>query len=264
MPVIYNKKVEYAYTDPGVKAHTISWAEYQALSEDDKMNGDLYFIPDKQPEGNPSRIWTKLGTDPLTTQADDVSGAVNELNSSKLNKSGGTITGSLSIAKNLDVKGYTLSDLNGYKKIPVVTAAGVLEIGKYIDMHSTAEDTSDYTFRLNNDTQGHLIATGTITQGSSRKIKENIEEFTAEEALKILQLNPIKFDYIKGSKNERGFIAEEVAEILPNLVTDEEGIEGTKEYIPASLNYIGLIPYLIKVVQLQQKQIDKLLDVTNS
>lgn len=82
MPVIYNKKVEYAYTDPGVKAHTLSWAEYQALSEDDKMNGDLYFIPDKQPEGNPSRIWTKLGTDPLTTQADDVSGAVNELNSS--------------------------------------------------------------------------------------------------------------------------------------------------------------------------------------
>lgn len=81
MPVIYNKKVEYAYTDPGVKAHTLSWAEYQALSEDDKMNGDLYFIPDKQPEGNPSRIWTKLGTDPLTTQADDVSGAVNELNS---------------------------------------------------------------------------------------------------------------------------------------------------------------------------------------
>lgn len=82
MPVIYNKKVEYAYTDPGVKAHTLSWAEYQALSEDDKMNGDLYFIPDKQPEGNPSRIWTKLGTDPLTTQADDVSGAVNELNAS--------------------------------------------------------------------------------------------------------------------------------------------------------------------------------------
>lgn len=83
MPVIYNKKVEYAYTDPGVKAHTLSWAEYQALSEDDKMNGDLYFIPDKQPEGNPSRIWTKLGTDPLTTEADDVSGAVNELNSSR-------------------------------------------------------------------------------------------------------------------------------------------------------------------------------------
>lgn len=82
MPVIYKEKVEYAYTDPGVKAHTLSWAEYQALPTAQKMNGDLYIIPDKQPEGNPSRIWAKLGTDPLTTQADDVSGAVNELNAS--------------------------------------------------------------------------------------------------------------------------------------------------------------------------------------
>lgn len=242
--------------DAAITVEEYSASKLYAVDEDCVYEGVRYKCT--------TAIETPEAFTPSHWQAISIEGELNELNSSKLNKSGGTITGSLSIVNNLDVKGYPLSDLNGYKKIPVVTAAGVLEIGRYIDMHSTAEDTSDYTFRLNNDTQGHLIATGTIAQGSSRKIKENIEEFTAEEALKILQLNPIKFDYIKGSKNERGFIAEEVAEILPNLVTDEEGIEGTKEYIPASLNYIGLIPYLIKVVQLQQKQIDKLLDVTNS
>ena len=82
MPVIMKENVQYAYTDPGIKAHTLSYTEYQALSTEEKMNGDLYFIPDKQPEGNPSLIWDKLGTATLDTDADNVSDAVNELNSS--------------------------------------------------------------------------------------------------------------------------------------------------------------------------------------
>ena len=86
MPVIMKENVKYAYTDKGIKAHTLSYAEYQALSTEEKMNGDLYFIPDKQPEGNPSLIWDKLGTATLNTDADNVSDAVNELNSSKANK----------------------------------------------------------------------------------------------------------------------------------------------------------------------------------
>jgi hypothetical protein len=81
MPVIMKENVQYAYTDKGIKAHTLSYAEYQALSTEGKMNGDLYFIPDKQPEGNPSLIWDKLGTATLDTDADNVSDAVNELNS---------------------------------------------------------------------------------------------------------------------------------------------------------------------------------------
>lgn len=81
MPAIMKENVKYAYTDKGIKAHTLSYAEYQALSTEEKMNGDLYFIPDKQPEGNPSLIWDKLGTATLDTDADNVSDAVNELNS---------------------------------------------------------------------------------------------------------------------------------------------------------------------------------------
>jgi hypothetical protein len=78
MPVIMKENVQYAYTDKGIKAHTLSYAEYQALSTEEKMNGDLYFIPDKQPEGNPSLIWDKLGTATLDTDADNVSDAINE------------------------------------------------------------------------------------------------------------------------------------------------------------------------------------------
>lgn len=96
MSAIMKDNHEYANTDIGTQANDMYWQDYLALPESQKMNGDLYFIPDKQPEGNPSRIWAKLGTEPLDTQAEDVSGAVNELNSIKVNKTSFTATTSTS------------------------------------------------------------------------------------------------------------------------------------------------------------------------
>ena len=93
-----------------------------------------------------------------------------------------------------------------------------------------------------------------LTQTSSRKVKKNIEDMTSEEARKLLELEPVSFDY----KNEeqgtdrRGFIAEDVAKVLPNVVTPET------ENAPASLDYIQLVPYLVKMVQEQQKDIEEL------
>ena len=82
MPVIMKDNFQYAYTTKGTVFHTLSNAEYEALSEEEKMNGDVYCIPDREPILNPDQVWAKLGTEPLDTEAEDVSGAVNELNSS--------------------------------------------------------------------------------------------------------------------------------------------------------------------------------------
>ena len=93
-----------------------------------------------------------------------------------------------------------------------------------------------------------------VTQTSSRKVKENIEPMTDEDAEKILLLEAVSFDYKNKDRgvDKRGFIAEDVAEILPNLVTPET------EESPASLDYISIIPYLQKMIQKQQKEIDTL------
>ena len=93
-----------------------------------------------------------------------------------------------------------------------------------------------------------------VTQTSSRKVKDNIKPLESEEAAKILELEPVSFDYKNKElgTNKRGFIAEDVAEVLPNLVTPEEG-ERT-----ASLDYIGMIPYLVGVVKEQNERIKAL------
>ena len=70
--------------------------------------------------------------------------------------------------------------------------------------------------------------------------------------------------------NMRGFIAEEVDEVIPELVKhtkdypnpiitiDEDGNEVIQEQTEdeVSLDYTAMIPYLTKMIQLQQKQLD--------
>ena len=93
-----------------------------------------------------------------------------------------------------------------------------------------------------------------LTQTSSRKVKENIEPLSIAEAFKVLELIAVSFDFINKDqgKNKRGFIAEDVAEIIPELVTPET------ETAPASLDYVGIIPYLQTVIKDQETRIKEL------
>jgi len=88
-----------------------------------------------------------------------------------------------------------------------------------------------------------------LVQTSSRKVKENIKPI--EDAEKILKLQAVSFDYKNKNlgSNKRGFVAEDVAEILPNLVTPET------EDSPASLDYVGMIPYLQDIIKKQESRI---------
>lgn len=91
-----------------------------------------------------------------------------------------------------------------------------------------------------------------VTQTSSRKVKENIKPI--EDAARILELNAVSFDFKNKEQgtNKRGFIAEEVAEVLPGLVTPES------EDRPAALDYIGMIPYLQQIIKEHEARIKAL------
>lgn len=97
-----------------------------------------------------------------------------------------------------------------------------------------------------------------LTQTSSRKVKENIRDIDDAEAVLLLQAVAFDFkDKAKGT-DKRGFIAEDVAEILPNLVTPET------EDAPASIDYIGMIPYLQDIIKKQEKRITALENKLNA
>ena len=93
-----------------------------------------------------------------------------------------------------------------------------------------------------------------LTQTSSRKVKENIKPLNIDEARKILGLQAVSFDFKDKARgtDKRGFIAEDVAEIIPQLVTPETETE------PAKLDYIQMIPYLLETIKNQERRIQDL------
>lgn len=112
-----------------------------------------------------------------------------------------------------------------------------------------------------------------FTNPSSKLVKENVVDMSEEEAKKILRLKPVDFDYIEaygGEKNQHGLIAEDTLDIIPSCVTVPEGYsekefdaeKGIRNKVLA-IDYSKLVPYLIKIVQIQQKEIEKLKEAMN-
>ena len=112
-----------------------------------------------------------------------------------------------------------------------------------------------------------------FTNPSSRLVKENVATMSEEEAKKILRLKPVDFDYIEaygGEKNQHGLIAEDTLGIIPSCVTVPEGYsekefdaeKGIRNKVLA-IDYSKLVPYLIKMVQIQQEEIEKLKQFCN-
>jgi hypothetical protein len=101
------------------------------------------------------------------------------------------------------------------------------------------------------DYNGNATLTGTFTESSSIRYKTNIE--TIKYGLdKVLQLRGVTYDKKDTGIRELGLIAEEVNEILPDVVIKNE--EGE----PDSVSYGRLTAVLIEAVKDLQSQINEL------
>lgn len=90
----------------------------------------------------------------------------------------------------------------------------------------------------------HVTAGGIWSNASSRSLKENLEDLSAEKAMEAFgRLNPVVFNY-RSDRSERhvGFVAEDVPELLASR--DRKG-----------LSPMDMVAVLTKVVQEQQKLI---------
>jgi hypothetical protein len=95
---------------------------------------------------------------------------------------------------------------------------------------------------------GTVTIDGSLVESSALRFKENIQSL--EDSSKVMQLRPVTFDWKKDQKHDIGLIAEEVAELYPELVETNGDITGIK--------YTKLTALLIKTVQEQNARIQKL------
>ena len=100
---------------------------------------------------------------------------------------------------------------------------------------------------------GNLLVTGIITatdfnSASDIRLKENIQKID-NPIDKIIKIDGVRFDWKYDNKPSMGVIAQNIEEVLPELVSGD----GSK-----TVNYNGIIGLLIECVKTQQEQIDEL------
>jgi len=112
---------------------------------------------------------------------------------------------------------------------------------------------------------------------SSILTKTNIEDIDDNEVLKILDVKIKSFDYKEGFVNETdkkdkyyGVIAEDIKDSLPYMVNVPENYSADNFDESAGLqqdlmlvDYVNFVPYLIRLVQIQEKRIQQLEDIQN-
>ena len=170
----------------------------------------------------------------------------------------------------------TAGTYGGSTQIPVVTidgsgratyAANVTFSGGASITDDTISSTTQYLLAARS-TSGTLstvytdstglyynVGTGTLNSTifnslSDKNKKKKIKKI--KNALDVVnQLNGVEFEWKSNSMKSYGVIAQELEEIVPDLVTTDD--IGNK-----SVNYNGLFGFLINAIKEQQKQIDKL------
>jgi len=95
---------------------------------------------------------------------------------------------------------------------------------------------------------GNIYATGSITPGSSRELKDEIEELSLEKAREAFkQLQPVTFRYKADEERDLqvGFIAEDVPELV--------SVPGRK-----GVSSMDIVAVLTKVLQEKDREIENL------
>lgn len=167
----------------------------------------------------------------------------------------GTVTGGTTSGGNLVLRSTT-NATKGQVYIDETTSSGsytqgALRVGGGVGIAGAVYTNSNMSI---NGTLGGVttLTCTTLTETSSIAFKENVTPLTgALDA--ILQLNGKVYDRKDGSyKGETGLIAEEVANIIPNVVgKDDQGK-------PYSIHYTKLVAYLVESIKSLKEEINEL------
>jgi hypothetical protein len=139
---------------------------------------------------------------------------------------------------------FSVNDVSGIPSIDV-DADGTVLIAPYGSTEYVGIGKTNPTTKL--DVNGTITCTD-INSTSDISLKNNIETF--ENSLQVIQsIRGVKFNWKKDSKPAIGVIAQEIEEVLPELVSNTD---------VKSVNYNGIVGVLIEAIKEQQEQIDYL------
>lgn len=169
-----------------------------------------------------------VGADPISGGA--ISGTTGTF-SGALSATTGTFSGAVGVTGNVTASGSVQSTGNVFGN----GSAGTLNFRP----NGIGSATAQMTY----SSAGNLVVAGDVTANSDAALKDNVKRLNLTRAVDaVLHIDPITFTRKESGENSIGFIAQEVEQILPELVRmDNNGIR--------SLAYPNLTAVLWEVVK---------------
>ena len=125
---------------------------------------------------------------------------------------------------------------------------------------SVGTGTRFITFANSNDFIGSITGAPSsvaYNTSSDRDLKKNIVDASSQlDTIKAIQVR--EYDWKIDSHHDLGVIAQELYEVIPNVVAEGVESDDNGQSMPWSVDYGRLTPYLIKAIQEQQEQIEQL------
>ena len=107
------------------------------------------------------------------------------------------------------------------------------------------------------DNSGNVTATGNVTAYSDARLKTDIH--TINDALSICgKLRGVSYKWIKDGKASIGVIAQEVEEVLPEVVLTQQVLDPTGEREVKSVDYGKIVGVLINAINELKAEVDEL------
>lgn len=143
------------------------------------------------------------------------------------------------------IRGHSVGSYGGYFSTDVnqgrsLYSAQGTQLGNYVQCDNLGAAVTGTVLVLYNSGYGNQIR----PQSSSRRYKEDIKNLTS---YSIDKLRPVEFIWKESKEISCGFIAEEMQEVMPDMVILKDGI-------PESIKYIDIIAILTKEAQLAKKR----------
>jgi cytoskeletal protein CcmA (bactofilin family) len=171
-----------------------------------------------------------------------------------------TLYGNLDVSGNINVSGDV--DISGNLHVQQdIDCSGNVNIDGDVDINGNLHVQQDIDCSGNVNIDGDVDINGNVNatsynSSSDYRIKENVTQLDGK--FIVDNLNPVTYLNNKLGKQDIGLIAHELQEIYPELVNGEKDGEQLQ-----SVNYIGLIPVLIKEIQELKKEIKSIKEELN-
>lgn len=171
------------------------------------------------------------------------------------------VSNAVNIGGVLFAKG-THSSLIGNPSVVAMNTDPMVGIGianPLYTLHVFTTSSNNFAARFENGSEYCDIDldSGGLVCSSDRRLKKDIESITPSNISLFRALNPVTYHWNKESSDilaHPGFIAQEVEELFPSLVNTDP-VTGLK-----SLNYTGLIPYTVAMLQTVDIRVQSLPD----